>query len=169
MGCGKSTVGRALAQTLDLGFVDLDCFIEDQAHKSVQEIFAQEGERHFRRLESACLKTIAHLERTKIVALGGGAVLCAQNRRLIRTSGFSIYLKVAPELLAARLQMHSDRPLLEGLGESAKLAKLHELLREREPFYAQADLILTNEGRVQEALKALTKELSRLWKSSTST
>jgi shikimate kinase len=168
MGCGKSTVGRALAQTLNLDFVDLDCLIEDHAHKSLQEIFTQEGERHFRRLESACLKTIAHLKGEKIVALGGGTVLREENRRLVRASGFSIYLKVAPELLAARLQTCCDRPLLKGLDAPASLVKLHELLRAREPFYAQADLTISNEGRVQDVLAVLTKALARLWKSSTS-
>ena len=163
MGSGKSTVGRPLAQALQREFIDLDTLIEQQTGQSIREIFARHGENFFRDLESACLGEIAKYHQ-RVVALGGGAILRERNRDLIKSSGFSIYLKVSPEILMERLGDCSERPLHQGLDEQANLERLGELLQERQSFYEQADLIVPNEGSSKEALVHITSALERLCK-----
>ena len=163
MGSGKSTLGRPLAQTLKREFIDLDTLIEQKSGQSIREIFSEHGEIFFRDLESARLDEIAKYHK-RVIALGGGAILREQNRGLVSSSGFSVYLKVNPEILAQRLSDCSDRPLLQGLDDQAKLERLRELLQERQSFYEQADLIVPNEGSPEEALAQITSALEHLCK-----
>lgn len=163
MGSGKSTLGRPLAQALQRQFIDLDALIEQKSGQSIREIFSEHGENYFRNLESTCFSEVAK-QREKVVALGGGAILREQNRALIKSSGFSVYLKVSLEILTERLDDCSDRPLLQGLDNPTKLERLRELQQERQSFYEQADLIVPNEGSSGEALAYITSALERLCK-----
>ncbi|MBI1741669.1 shikimate kinase [Candidatus Acetothermia bacterium] len=163
MGSGKSTLGHHLAQALKREFIDLDALIERESGQSIREIFFEHGENYFRNLESTCLFEVVK-QREKVVALGGGAILRERNRELIRSSGFSIYLKVNPKILAERLGDCSARPLLQGLDANAKLERLRDLLQERQSFYEQADLIVPNEGSSEKALARITSALERLCK-----
>jgi shikimate kinase len=165
MGSGKSTVGRALARRLGREFVDLDAKIEARARQPIREIFVEDGEARFRDLESECLADIAG-QPGLVVALGGGAIWREENWKLIRASGMSIYLKVEPKTILARLGEAGDRPLLLGFDGETRLPRIRRMLRARRPLYERADLTVSNETTPEEAVDRIARELQRLWKSS---
>ncbi|GIV98421.1 MAG: hypothetical protein KatS3mg057_3078 [Herpetosiphonaceae bacterium] len=131
-GTGKTSAGRLLAQQLGRPFVDTDVLVEQAAGRSIAEIFSSDGEEAFRDLEAAAL-TRAIAGEPAVIATGGGIVLREDNRRLLRDSCWTVWLKAALEYLARRVESDtSERPLLRG-GAAARLAAL---LAEREPLYA---------------------------------
>ncbi len=112
-GAGKSSVGRLLAARLDWPLRDTDTLIEQAAGRSVARIFAEQGEAGFRDLEAAALRTA--LTPSAIVATGGGIVLRAENRALLRARAYVVWLDAPTETLITRLQAHAEmRPLLNG-------------------------------------------------------
>ena len=136
MGAGKSAVGRPLAAALGYRFVDADTALEQVAGCSIPELFARDGEAGFRRLESAVLGQIASWH-SLVVATGGGVVTRAENWGHMR-QGVVVWLDAPAELLLTRLQADpTPRPLLQTPQPAARLA---ELLAQRNPLYAQADL-----------------------------
>ena len=136
MGAGKSSIGRRLAQTLDLPFRDADEEVEQAAGRSVSDIFAELGEPAFRAGER---RVIARLltEAPHVLATGGGAFMDPQTRALIAEHAVSVWLKADVEVLARRVARKSDRPLLRG-GDPAQI--LRELAQARYPVYALADI-----------------------------
>lgn len=137
-GTGKSTVGRLLAQRLELPIVDLDDVIEQRAGKSIRAIFEQGGERLFRELESEALAEVVQGPPT-VIALGGGAILRDANRELVRERGICFWLDADPETILGRLQQDETtaerRPALTHLPE---LEEIRQLLAQRRPLYQQA-------------------------------
>jgi 3-dehydroquinate synthase len=130
-GTGKSTVGRILADNLNLPFVDLDDQIEAQSRMLIPEIFARESESGFRSRESQALRSVLDSGQ-KVIALGGGALLSPENRALVVESGQVVVLMAPLGVLMSRLhQDQTQRPLLSG-DEGARLGKL---LVERGPHY----------------------------------
>ena len=141
MGVGKTRVGRILAQQLGRSFLDTDRMIEQRAGKTIAEIFADEGEAHFRQLERDCvLETCQRPD--AVVALGGGAITRADNVEAVRCAGVLVCLKADVDTIFARVRHRSNRPLLAGLDPQAQRAKIEFLLRERAPFYDQAHIEL---------------------------
>ncbi len=145
MGAGKSTVGRRLAGLLGLRFVDADAEIERAAGRSVSEIFAAEGEAAFRAREREAVQALR--ETGAVVALGGGAIAQREVRDLLLGHGTVVHLRVSPEQALARVGDAERRPLLAGLTRAERLARLAELLREREPAYASADIVVDTDAR----------------------
>ena len=139
MGSGKTTVGRKLSRLMGRRFVDLDAAIERRSGRSVAEIFSR-GEETFRRLESAALRRAAG-RRNLVVALGGGTLLDASNRRLVDRSGTLIWLSCAAAALKRRLKRSKNRPLLNGK------KNLSRLLAERRGGYARAAFRLSTAAR----------------------
>jgi shikimate kinase len=138
-GSGKTTVGRKLADRLWRNFIDLDDVIVRHAAKSIKDIFAQDGEDHFRDLETQALAEVIKRE-DHVFSLGGGAVIREQNRQLLKDSGVRVfYLRCDPEELLRRLQADDRspdmRPNLTNLGGG--LAEIRHVLAEREPIYRQ--------------------------------
>jgi shikimate kinase/3-dehydroquinate synthase len=152
MGAGKSAVGKALARRLGAPFVDADAEVEAASRRTIAELFAEAGEPRFRALERAAIERVAG--RRAVVALGGGAIAQPGARELLSASGRIVWLRARPEALLARVGGGAERPLLSGLDEAGRLARLSELLAAREPHYAAADLALDTEGRGVEELAA---------------
>lgn len=141
MGVGKTQVGRILARQLGRCFLDTDRMVEQRTGRSIAEIFAAEGVAHFRQLERTCvLETCQHPD--AVVALGGGAITCADNIAAVRRAGVLVCIKADVETIFARVRHRSHRPLLAGLDPQAQRAKIEALLRERAPFYDQAHIAL---------------------------
>jgi shikimate kinase len=142
MGVGKTTVGQLLAQQLGYHFLDTDTLIEKVARKTIVEIFATEGEDSFRDLESQVLRELCAFTRT-VIATGGGIILRRQNWSYLQ-HGLIIWLDAPIELLVKRLLDDRSRPLLQ---ETDLRLKLTNLLEQRRPLYAQADLQIVIQDR----------------------
>jgi len=154
MGAGKSSIGRRLAARLGIAFVDADSEIEGAAGMTIAEIFAQHGEPYFRAGEA---RVIARLldSGPSVLATGGGSVMDAHTRDLIRDKGISVWLKADVDVLMKRTKRRGDRPLVD---------KLKELMPLREPFYAQSAIIVQSRDEphdtiVDEIVAALAKHL----------
>ena len=142
MGAGKTTLGKALARRLGREFVDADKVLVERTGVSVATIFEIEGEEGFRRRESAVLAELAG-RRDCVVATGGGAVLSADNRRLMHDSGTVVYLRARLDSLWERTRQDTSRPLLRTPDPRATLA---ELLEKRDPLYREAAHITVDTG-----------------------
>lgn len=110
MGCGKTTVGKALAQELGMSFTDLDELIVTLEKRTIPEIFSQSGEEYFRSCEAALIKKLA-ADSTGVVALGGGAVLRKENADAARHGGEVIFIDTPFDLCYKRICGDSNRPL----------------------------------------------------------
>jgi len=140
MGSGKSTIGSRLAHQLEYRFFDTDTIIERVAKKTVRQIFADSSEDTFRALESQVLAEVSAYTRS-VIATGGGIVLKQKNWSYLR-HGVIVWLDAPIEVLAARLESDTQRPLLQ---EADPAEKLRSLLQQREALYRQADVRLTYE------------------------
>jgi shikimate kinase len=134
MAVGKSAVARRLARRLKRPFIDLDRAIAKAEGLTVREIFERKGEPYFRALEKRMLQE-ALSEDGQVIATGGGAVVDAENLRLLKERSVLICLTAPPETLLSRSGSGKGRPLLGGQDRRRRIA---ELLRQREASYAQA-------------------------------
>ncbi len=159
MGCGKSTVGPALAARLGCPFVDSDAHIERASGSTVAGIFANEGEAAFRRRERATIEELAG--EPAVVALGGGAVAQPGVIERLTGSGCMVYLRAAPESLLARVGDGRGRPLLEGTDGPGRLERLRALLAERRAGYEQAAVVVDTDDRSVEAVAGEVAERLR--------
>ena len=160
MGVGKSSVGRRLANALDLPFKDADVEIEAAAGRSIPDIFAEMGEPAFREGER---RVIARLLENPphVLATGGGAFMNDETRALIKERSISVWLKADLEVLVRRVSRKDSRPLLSG---KDPLAVLTELAEKRYPVYAQADIMVetgdtAHHVTVDQVIRALTRHL----------
>lgn len=156
MGAGKTTVGRALARRLGLAFVDTDRALVERTGVPVATIFEFEGEPGFRRRESAVLAEIA-ARPGAVVATGGGAILAAENRRVMREHGTVVYLRARLESLWERTKRDTTRPLLATPDPRGTLAAL---LEQREPLYMEAAHLVVDTG--PQSASALVARLAAL-------
>jgi len=136
MGAGKTSVGRRLAEKLNLPFVDADHEIAVAAGKSIPEIFADHGEDYFREGERRVIARLLE-DGAQVLATGGGAYMNSETRERIRDHGISIWLKADLDLLMKRVSKRNDRPLLQQ-DDPAKV--LQRLIDTRYPVYATADV-----------------------------
>ena len=133
-GCGKTTVGRLVAERLQAGFVDIDAIIARREGKPITMIFAEKGEAAFRDMERKEMESALGGEAAVIAPGGGwaaqpGAIEDAKSRALV------VYLRARPETAAQRAAPEGTRPLL--MGEDP-LGRMRQLQKEREPFYRSA-------------------------------
>ena len=137
MGSGKTTVGKALSKRTGMPLLDTDAIIEEQIGKPVSEIFAQEGEGHFRSLETALLRYLLYnpTPSPSIISTGGGIVVRPENRELLRKLGFTVWLNVSVNALLVRTARSTTRPLLMTTDRRAVFERLDS---ERRPFYKEA-------------------------------
>jgi shikimate kinase len=154
-GCGKSAIGRRLAQRLELPFVDADDEIEQAAGKAITDIFKEHGEPYFREGERKVIARILN-SGSQVLATGGGAFMSAETRDNIRSSAVSVWLKAELPLLLRRVLKRNNRPLLERDPEGV----MRSLVETRYPIYALADITvesrdLPHEVMVFEIIEAL--------------
>lgn len=151
MGAGKSSVGRRLAERLGCEFVDLDVYIEERSGKSIAEIFAEDGETAFRKMETVALNDLP-VDRPLVCATGGGIVTSACNRSRMADVGTVIYLRAEWPTLQRRLVGSAGRPLLANEKDRSAAA---ELYARRMPDYETAGLVVDTDGQSVEDVVAL--------------
>ena len=134
MGAGKSTVGAACAQRLGRPLVDTDEIVATIAGAPVVEVFARDGEPAFRALEATAVADACAAPTPSVIAMGGGAVLDAANRKHMRDAGFVVWLQASPEQLMKRVGDGSSRPLLR----NDPAGSLERLAAVRQPAYEAA-------------------------------
>ncbi len=152
MGSGKTSVGQLLAARLGYRFQDLDALIVEQAGKSINQIFAEEGEAAFRDRETALLSTLVG-QHGIVLSTGGGVVIREGNLRLLHAAGLVVNLVATVDELARRLASADDRPLLQG--DEALEKRIERIIAEREPFYADADIRIDTTGKTLEDVAVL--------------
>lgn len=143
MGCGKTTVGRLLAQSLGYTFVDMDDYIEEKAGMRVSEIFAAQGEAAFRRMETEACRELS-AESGLVIAAGGGALVQPGNPEILAAGGVIVLIEVSPETVARRLKDDHTRPLL---AVPDKEAAIRELMEKRLPIYRKAASVIVDGNR----------------------
>ncbi|MEI6901469.1 MAG: shikimate kinase [Bacteroidota bacterium] len=142
MGSGKSRFGRKLAHRLGYDFIDLDDLFEERFKISILDFFNKYNENDFRKMENELLEETFQLDRT-VVSTGGGTPCFFDNMQKIRQHGTSIYLKLPPEMLIARLKtVKKKRPLLQKKSPVEMELFVKEQLKQREHFYMQADFTI---------------------------
>ena len=147
MGCGKSTVGKALAEARGMTFLDTDAMIEEAQDCSIREIFEVQGEEAFRDMETETLKKLADTAVNTVIATGGGIVLRSENRKILKDIGHVIWLSASPEETLRRVKEDTGRPLLDSASETELAEKIDRMLRERGPAYeAAADRVIRTDG-----------------------
>ncbi len=138
MGAGKTTVGKALAKELNIEFYDLDWYIEARMRKTVKQIFDEQGEEGFRRIEKNMLHEVGEFENV-IVSCGGGTPCFFDNMEFMNQQGETVYLKATPEVLYGHLKMGKTvRPLLLNKTQEEVQVFIKEQLQKRESFYKKA-------------------------------
>ncbi|HSD26176.1 MAG TPA: shikimate kinase [Vicinamibacteria bacterium] len=133
MGSGKSAAGRVLARRLGYGFEDMDRRIEERAGRTIAEIFRDEGEEAFRRLEQEEALALSRLTHV-VVASGGGAFVRPETRALLQQGALTVWLRCDIGRILARVPPDGSRPL------AGNRAIMQALLAAREPSYRMADV-----------------------------
>jgi shikimate kinase len=143
MGVGKSTLGRLVAETLSLRFLDFDLLLEEQQQMSISDIFARYGEVYFRKLEHDLLREVVQTNDQFVISTGGGLPCFHQNLHFMNSHGITIYLKSDAKAIADRLG-HStgSRPLVAGKSSSELHLFVEETLSKRSHYYSQAHIVI---------------------------
>lgn len=159
MGCGKTTVGKSLADRLGRQFVDMDVLLERREGKSIPALFAAYGEEGFRAMETRAARDLAAC-RGLVIAAGGGAAARQENVAAFRAGGKVVFLDVPLEVLRRRLAGDRSRPLLNRADKDEAMRTLYE---KRLPLYrAAADLTVFNESDAPaDRVAALLAEMLR--------
>ncbi len=157
MGSGKTTLGRRLARQAGLSFLDLDKYIEERHCRTVQQLFAEEGEELFRRYERKALEEVSQFSDV-VVATGGGAPCFFDNMELMNRTGITLFLDIPPAVMAARLiRSRTERPLIKGKSPEELRRFITETLERRRPFYQMARHTITRpETSTEEIMKLIT-------------
>lgn len=157
MGTGKTTVGRAVSELLDMTWRDTDQELVAKWGCSVAEFFARYGEERFREEETAMLRTCLEEQRL-LLTTGGGIILREQNRQLLTQWAYVVHLDADPDEIIERLRRsEEERPLLRG----DLSARVHAIYKARRDFYRFADLRVDTTGR---AVSDIAEEIARAWR-----
>ena len=155
-GSGKTTIGKLLEKYLpNLKFVDTDEIIVKQENRSINDIFAKDGEEKFREIEKSVVEKVSK-ENDLIISTGGGVVLNKENMINLKKNGIVFYLKTSPEVIAERLKNDNTRPLLKVDDVKEKLYKMLEI---RGKLYEDADITInTDETYPEKVTELVIKE-----------
>ena len=158
MGSGKTTVGKLIAEQTGMPLLDMDTIIEERAGKTINEIFADEGEAHFRALERSLVQELAAAE-GNVISTGGGIVLNPLNIADFEKNGLVVCLLVDSETVLDRVRHDTSRPLLAG----DKASKIVALLESRKHLYESITHTIDTSGRPSPAPTAT--EIIELYRS----
>lgn len=164
MGAGKTTLGKAFAREQGLTFIDLDWYIEERFHKTVQQLFTERGESGFRELEQKMLHEVAEFEDV-VISTGGGTPCFFDNMDYMNACGDTVFLQVAPEVLFHRLKVaKQQRPLLADKNDGELMNFICEALQKRNAFYLKAKHLfradeLEDKRQIQTSVDSLRKQL----------
>lgn len=158
MGVGKTTIGRQLAKSLELEFIDSDHVIEERTGADIPWIFDIEGEAGFRRRERSAIMDLVQKQGI-VLATGGGVVLDPDNRADLAANGTVVYLHASVDRILARTAKSQHRPLLKGENPRARIEKL---IAEREPLYREiADITVDTDRRgVRSTVNFIIRQLT---------
>lgn len=150
MGAGKSVIGRMVAQQLSMPFIDTDAEIERVSRMTISELFASYGETEFRALETRVIERLLK-GGPRVISTGGGAFINERTRAAIKRDGVSVWLRADLEVLWERVSRREHRPLLKT--ENPKQT-LENLMNQRYPIYAEADLTVDSRDVRKETVTA---------------
>lgn len=153
MGCGKSYMGKKLSEKLSCTLVDLDAYIEEKEGRTIPEIFAQDGEPHFRELEA---KYIREMPENSVVATGGGAIINPVTAETARNAGTVVFLDADFELCYSRIKGDTHRPLVMN-NTKEQLSEL--FLKRREIYQKHSDFSVDSNMNETEILDIILKGL----------
>jgi shikimate kinase len=160
MGVGKTTIGARLAEKLKYYFIDCDQEIEDRQHKTIKEIFTQNGEKYFREVEKKVIHEIMLRDEEIVLSLGGGAFMDEDTRKILQKKTITLWFYSEIDNILQRIKNKNNRPLLN---EKNKRNILEELAKKRYPFYAKADLKFDTTNEDQETLiQRMIKKINSL-------
>jgi XRE family aerobic/anaerobic benzoate catabolism transcriptional regulator len=158
-GAGKTTLGSALADDLQLPFVELDREIEGDAGISLSEVFSLYGQTGYRRIERRCLERIIQSNKQIVMAVGGGIVSEPETYNLLLVNCFTVWIKALPAEHMARVVAQGDLRPMQGSAEA--MEDLNRILQAREPLYRKADLTFDTVGeRPEQSLAKLRQAVS---------
>lgn len=161
MGSGKTTLGKQIASRLGCSFLDTDLEIEKSLGLSISQIFAEQGESHFRELEKNYIEHIT-ADRQVVVSVGGGLPCFNNMMDALLSKGIVVYLKTSEFTLFNRLVNDlNERPLLEGLGEHEIKLFISDKLAQREKYYSQAHLIVPEQDQTVDMITQLILPLQK--------
>ena len=141
-GSGKTTIGKLLEQKINLKFIDTDEIIVNNENRSINDIFATDGEKFFRQIEFEVVRKVSE-QNDLIISTGGGVVLNQENIDNLKKNGIVFYLKTSVDTLINRLKNDTTRPLLK---TNDLRLKLEKMLLDRATFYEKADYIIKNDN-----------------------
>ncbi|HLU22196.1 MAG TPA: shikimate kinase [Bacillaceae bacterium] len=131
MGAGKTTIGQLLGQITGLPVIDTDITIVEQEKRTINTIFNQHGEEYFRNVESRVLRQVVN--ENAVITTGGGIILRAENRQLLKETGSTFFLECEPNVVVERLAEDDTRPLLK----NKSLAEITQMYHNRLPLYKE--------------------------------
>lgn len=155
MGAGKTTVGKALADDLNLNVIDLDDYIEKKLSDEIPSIFQNKGEAYFRDQEQLALQELPTSDH--VITTGGGVVLREENRTYMKTNGIVIHLEANVDTIFDRLS-EGGRPLANGKSKR----QIAQMVEEREPMYSEAHTSIETDNK---SIEQIVKEISSWIKS----
>ena len=156
MASGKSSVGKILAEKLNIKFIDTDILIEQKLNKKISDIFKENGEQYFRQQETKVVEEISNLT-SCLISCGGGVVLNKHNIELLRKNGIVVNLCVSAQEVYRRISNNKDRPLLQ----NTSVEKIQELMNNRKPFYENCDIcIKTDDISVEQVADLIISKIS---------
>ena len=159
MGCGKTTLGKKVANQLKYDFIDLDQLIEKRAYLTINEIFTKKGEEFFRVLEKQLLIELSLSENT-VVAVGGGTPCYFTNMEIMNQTGETFYFqRPVKELFNRIVNARDNRPLVKDKSEEELLVYIEDLLNKREVFYLKSKFTIPrNKLTVHDLVEIITTQ-----------